>query len=519
MPNITEFNAGDLSIRPSETGVEALAAAGRRAGAFYNQEAEAIRRTGSELGRGLTEAGDVAVNYETHQQVSAGAATGAQLFSDQLEKKDAAIKAIDPNDPLYGQKVQTAVKQWREESLEPALQQFAGGFTTTEAQKWAQSFIDRTRDTMFVHSTADIQTAAGIGIHNSARTLVNTATATAFRDPTMLASQIDLVDHGVTGLVESNPVKGVEAGKVQSSVMEAAKEQIVKSAVQGAIMNGGNWKAIANDPRYSEYVNASEMAQFERAQRTQDRFAVAQQKSIELSNRQLATYNLETSVNDLYAKYHHVGPDGKEYFDAPYGPELNDLIHKYHDAPNASNIIGEHLKHFEDIVNPRREAVTTDPAVSSALDANMFAEQGKTTEMDILKAENNHTLSTADANIKKQIIKLRDQMPSDPMFKYAVDGAKASIEGTTAGDKALAAGKFPAFMQSFMQEYLKERNAGTLKPNALDLNDENSLINQMIKPFSLENNIGGFIKQNGGIGAPPPAAAPKSGGYVIPGQT
>lgn len=261
MPNISEFEVGNLAIHPSETGVESQAAAGRRLGAYGSQIAGSYERAGTEIGRGINTAED----YVAHQEISAGAASSVQLQADQLEKKDAAIKAIDPNDPHYGQKVEIAVKQWRDQSLEPALQDFSGQFITKKAQDWVQHYIDNTRESMFVHSTADIQQAAGVGIHNSAKTIVNTATNTVFQHPDMLASQIDLVDHGITGLVQSNPVKGIEAAKIQSETLESAKEQMVKAAVHGLIMKGGNWQAIANDPRYSQYVNGSEMAQFDKA--------------------------------------------------------------------------------------------------------------------------------------------------------------------------------------------------------------------------------------------------------------
>ena len=52
------------------------------------------------------------------RSVAAGTAngqrTGIRFVSAIAGTKDAAVKAIDPNDPLYGQKVEGALKAWRE---------------------------------------------------------------------------------------------------------------------------------------------------------------------------------------------------------------------------------------------------------------------------------------------------------------------------------------------------------------------------------------------------------------------
>lgn len=507
MPNITEFDAGNLSIRPSETGVEAFAAAGRRIGAFYNQTAGELTNAGARIGHGITEAGDIAVKYEDQKQISAGAASGAQLFADQLEKKDAAIKAIDPNDPHYGQKVEVAVKQWREEQLEPALQDFAGQFTTTAAKDWATRYVDNTRQTMFVHSTADIASAAGIGIHNAARTTVNTATTTVFRDPSMLDNQIDLVEHGITGLVQSNPVKGVDAARIQSDTMERAKEQMVKAAIQGTIMKGGNWQGIAN--KYPDYVNAAEMKQFEKAEQVQARASVANEKAIQLYSRQLAVEDGKQQVSKIVSDGVSVDDAGNATIKPGYFPKLLELVAK---NPEAAETAKTWFNWGEEL-NKRAgsgEKIRTDPGVMSTLGARVLDADHPLTEQDTIKAETDAMqgkpgIAHKEGDQLRDLINKVKGVKNDYGFKIAMDGAKEIIEGGMgAAGKPEQAGKFGAFMQKFLDAYAKEDRPA----NALDLNDEKSLIRQMIAPYAAVNSMGPLIKANGGVGAPPAAAAP-----------
>lgn len=264
MPNIQGYEApSGLGLTPTEIGVESTAAAGRRLGAYGNQIAEAKSQTGRLIGSAISDAGKVAVDYEDHREISAGAATGTQLFDSLTQSKDAAIKDIDPNDPLYGQKVDAAVKQWREEKLQPALDKFSQGFNTEKSQAWAQQFVDKTRDHMFVSSAADITSAAKIGITNSIRTIANTASNTAVQDPSSVPTQLDLVEHSIDGLVASSPVKGIASAAIKSEVLEKTREQIVKSGAVGAIQKSNDPERTAAEwtAKYPQYINGQEAIQ------------------------------------------------------------------------------------------------------------------------------------------------------------------------------------------------------------------------------------------------------------------
>lgn len=260
MPKLEELNPGNLALRPSEVGVEATAGAARRIGMFSNQTAAAKEQTGHIFSAGIRAAGDAAVAIEDHREISTGAAKGVELFANLVDSKDQAIKSIDPNDPAYGQKVDAAMKQWREQTLEPALEQFQQGFNTERSQAWAEHFVDQTRSHMWRESTADVMSAAALGVKNSARTIVNEASNTAINNPSSVDSLLDLVGHSVGGLVDSSPMKGVAGAGVRTEVTERAREQIVKAGAVGAIAKSSDPEATAADwiKRYPKYINGQE---------------------------------------------------------------------------------------------------------------------------------------------------------------------------------------------------------------------------------------------------------------------
>ena len=96
MPNITPYQAPqNLGFQPSETGVEAVAGAARRLGAFGNQRADAYNQEGQELKGAVADAGAVAVDYMDHREISAGAATFAKLQDNLTQQWNATAKTAD----------------------------------------------------------------------------------------------------------------------------------------------------------------------------------------------------------------------------------------------------------------------------------------------------------------------------------------------------------------------------------------------------------------------------------------
>lgn len=300
MPQIKIEDTGELGLRPTELGADSFAASARRVNAAYNQVADSKNQTGAEIGSAVRDVGQVAVDYEDHQQIMAGAAHGTELFDALTQSKDQAIKAIDPNDPSYGQKVEIALKQWRAEKLDPALDQFLEGFTTENSQKFAEGVIDKTRDHMFQSSAADISNAAGIGVRNAVKTIQNTASNTAILDPSSVPAQLSLVEHSIGALVDSSPMKGIAGAQIKSEQLEATKTAIIHAGAIGDIQKSKNPEAAADKwiRKYPDYISGAEAKQLAGNARQQIRANNYDTEFARRRDKEIATDKSNAAVDD-----------------------------------------------------------------------------------------------------------------------------------------------------------------------------------------------------------------------------
>lgn len=503
IPNIREFSAPQgLGLQPSEVGVEATAVAARRVGAFYNQAGEAQADTGRRIGSTIQDVGDVAVKYEDHREISAGAATGTGLIAQANTQWNEIAKKADPNDPSTAQKFLT-------EKLEPALEEWKKGFNTENSQKWAEQFADQYRKHMFEKTAADMSSLAGIAVQQNVRTTTNQLSSAVAADPSSLDFALKTVDHTIGGVADSSPnLDAATSAKVKAAATQDAKESIVKAAISGMITKNPNVDLDAIQKKYGAYVDGAELQTFAKAAKTQARVDQLQQKQLETYTRQNNERAAEKRSNDIVTKNVAIDPQTSQPIIKPQF--FNDALElaKMPDAPQG--LARTLIDWGESQLNKERKPVT-DPAVASSIDARMFTDN-PTTKMDILKAEAAGKLTRSDAEIRSKIIDQRDKLPSDPQFKLAMDGAKELIEGRSSGEKTLQAGKYAAFMQQFLSEYQQQKAAGTLPPNALSLRDPSSMLSKAMEAY--KSPLANAISGNGGITTAPPA--PKLNGEVVP---
>lgn len=260
MPQIRTYEAPQgLGLNPTETGIEATAQAGNRIGRFFNQAASATQEVGNEAARGyssaIKDAGDVAVQYEDHRQISHGAATYAQVNDVLTQKWNDTAKNADPNDP-------TVAQSFRENVLEPTLDKFREGFTTENSQKWAESHIDSLRNHMFEKTSADMSSLAADAVSVNVRQTANSLSNTAVNDPSSVPHLLDSADSMIGGMVDSSPnLKGEPAAKARMELTQKMKENIVKSGAIGAIQKSADPEATAAEwsAKYPDYINGDEI--------------------------------------------------------------------------------------------------------------------------------------------------------------------------------------------------------------------------------------------------------------------
>lgn len=503
MPNIPGYDQPNLGLQPTEEGIRALTQSAYRGRALLDEAAASVSQAGAKIGAGLAAAGAAAVQYESHREISAGAAHGAQLLANLTDDWNDTAKNADPNDPSVAAK-------WREEKLEPALKKFQGGFNTEQSQQWSEHYTEQVRNHLFQKTTADMSSLAAQAAENNIHTVANTYSNTAINDPSAVPFLLDSVDHQIGGLVDSSPnIKGAEAAKLKLAVAEKTKEAIVKAGVYGAILNSKDPEAVAAawSQKYPQYINGAEAEVFARAARTQARTNLAMEKQAQLYQKQLDTLAVDQARNKIWSDNVSIDADGKVNIKPDFFRQAAQLPAQHLNAPNATETAktlldwGEHQQRLA--TQPVR--IASDSATVHDLDSRMFLAEGQTTEMQIIKAESAHKLSRQDAQQRLAIVRARDtDSTKDPAFKAAMDGARAQIE-MNAGGLKIGADKYAAFMQSFLAEYQKQKRAGTLPPNWGDLTDPNSLISQSVKPYRM--GIGEAVSANGGVSAPAPAPA------------
>ena len=130
----------------------------------------------------------------------------------------------DPNDPTVAQK-------FREQVLEPQLEDFGSDAATEAGQSFAQSHVAALRNHMFEKTAADMSTLAGVAAKVNFEKTVNALSNTAMNDPSSLDHSLQIAESSIKGMAGSAPnLSAADAARVTDEGLQHAKEQIVKSA-------------------------------------------------------------------------------------------------------------------------------------------------------------------------------------------------------------------------------------------------------------------------------------------------
>ena len=471
MPNIKTLDAGNVGLQPSEIGVESAAAAGRRGGAFFNQAAGSLDTLGQRVGGAIRDAGDAYMQYEDHREISAGSAAYADLLHSSTVDWNNTAKGADPNDPSVADK-------WRTEQLEPALDQFLSGFTTQRSQAWAEQHVAQLRDHFVEKTGADMASMAADAVQVNWQRTSNSLAATVYNDPSSLDMAFKSLDSTLSGKVDSSPnLTPAVAARVKSELSLKSQEQIVKSAVLGAISKGGDWHSIADDPKYAPFINQAEITQFERQDRYYQRLTAAADKAAQRDQDYEARQTFNTDLNKLETSL--IDNDGNLVATKDHVAALKKIIDgNQRGAALEPGRVSSMLSGLERMIDKtnRVKAAVDDPATRNELTARLFDPENPTTLLQIGIARNDGKISATTQKNLTNIVKLQAQELHDPVVRATMNGAAAKIGRDDVGRE-----KFASFVQQFLPEFLKEKRAGTLPPNWGDLNDEKSLIRQYMK--------------------------------------
>jgi hypothetical protein len=497
------------SSRPSAASMRRCSAGGARQ-AFYNQAANEISGGAQsiataandqaasvrDIGSGVRLASSMVEDYMGHREVSAGAAAGAKLFSNLNDQWNNTIKGVkgddgnwitppaDPNDPSVAAK-------FREETLEPALQKFSEAYgTTPKGEQWSQTHVASMRNHFWQKTSADMGTLASEAVKVNLRNLTNSASNAAFSSPDFhtVDYQLGQTEASIKEIVSSSPnIKGTDAARLTTELVEKNREQIVKAAATAAISKSDDPEKTAAEftKRYPDYLSGADANTFAKA-------AKAQAKTNQLQDKQLDTYQRQQDERAAHQAANKVIGDnvsfdpntGRMVVKPGYFQGSLDIA-KMPNAPDglARSMIswGEHQQ------AQKAETVITDPATKERLYSGLFDTTKPTSLIDLQRAQVEGKISARDyAGLHQLWSTLQETPLKHDGFKETMDAAKAALTYTMPGlpgkdPKGLS--NYSAFVQQFVPEYLRQKTAGTLPANALDLNDPKSLISQAVAPY------------------------------------
>lgn len=532
MPRIEEYTAQNIALRPSETGIESLAGAGRRAGAFYNQGAETLRagaqdearaaeakaqsvalegRAGVDIAKSLGEAADQGEQYVAHQEITHAAQSIAQSTSDALSSWNGIVSdpKTDPNDTSLAAK-------FREEQLEPMFDRWREAAQTPQAQYFVEQHIEQVRSHFFEKQTADMANLAGIAVKTGLAQTTNAWANSARSDPHLVDALVKdggLIDSTIAGVIGSSPnLKGIDAAKLHADVAYEAKVEAVHSAALGAIESSGNPDAAAAEitKRYPQFIKPQEADQLAKAAKV---YRSAAQGDYERARR-LQKERAEDKSEAQRDKYI------QDIFGDNSQTDMRQVLRD-------PNLVPKDREHLIGILRNEGKTRVSDPPTRDGLIKGTFNVDNPTTLEDVMKAHASGKLNDQDFTRTYNFVKLSQEAPvQEPIFKASMQGATKLL-----GTDAIGSEKHAQFMAAFLPEYLKQYRAGTMPPNALDLNDDKSLIRQAMKPYMrspqdmmrdrVMERVGGanpFDTESWGSSAPSPVppAGQREAGKVYP---
>jgi prefoldin subunit 5 len=487
MPVINEYFAGDLGLRPSEQGIDALQQAARRVGAFGSQRAEATSRVTQQLGRNIDttikDAGELALGYVEHKEMSQGGVAYAKTLNGLTNEYNAVVGDAMSKDP---DTVEAVSGKFLAEKVEPALQDFGQAFNTEKGQKWADQRIFSLREHFTEKAQSDNVTAAHTAASRNLDSVVSTLTNTAYQDGHSVDQTLkDLPDliHSQTSQVER--LAGVKGAAYVSDLLHKSQVSIVAAGVKGAIERSSDPEATAQEwiKKYPEFINGAEAGSLAKAAKTSERFNSAQDRAAQLQQKQIDREASEDRLAQTFNKNVTVNPDGSIIIDPKAIAETKQEIGKK----------GATVKSIEDRLAWYETKLKQGEGPPPKSDTNALAElntslqNGKLDPMRVLQLDTQRKLSQADAPAWHRLAEAMQKEPiQDEGFKQAMKAVEGKMmyvyPGLTLKDPNGRAA-YSAFLRDFVPEYTRKTNAHELGPNDLDLRKPDSWISGFMRNY------------------------------------
>lgn len=282
--NIAQYTSPIDTLRPSETGADALAQMGRHIGAEYRQIGQDYQQAIDRFGQPVAQ---IVEQHDTMAEVSQGAYALAAGTNNLQQSWNKTVQTSDPNDT-------TIQKKFTDENLEPFLEQWQGSFTTEKGQQWALSQADELRKHFGSTTEADMSIRAGTAVLSNTVGQLNQLRSSVYKDPSTFDTAVGQIDSYYDAALEHNSglLKENQLSQINTA-REDAKNELVQNAIKGYVDAGHTQKAsaILDSGKYDNLLDDKEQERLrDYIQNRSDATEVADgQKTKQVQAQQIAT--------------------------------------------------------------------------------------------------------------------------------------------------------------------------------------------------------------------------------------
>lgn len=164
---------------------------------------------------------------KSREEISHGFATAAEVASNLTTAWNSTAKQADVNDPSFGER-------FREEQLEPILQDWASGFSTEKGRAWAESQIGSLRQHFFEKTAADQAAKSGFAAVKNIDDFTTQASNAAMADPTSVNMWLGMSKTMGEAVIASLPnLTPQQAEQVKGEILDKTRKDILRGGFIG----------------------------------------------------------------------------------------------------------------------------------------------------------------------------------------------------------------------------------------------------------------------------------------------
>jgi hypothetical protein len=421
MPTIQEYNAGEVTLHPTDVGVESLQRAGR---VIQEESNEAGRAIGGAIARVGDAAGKAWEDHVGRQEVLQQGAEGAALTQQLHQAYNNAAK--DPNtlnDPNFA-------NNWVQENAVPAWQKFAASAKTDMGREFANRIAMDGISHISNFAAVDTSTRAADQAVTSLNQQVQTWGNTVAKDPSTVGLAFSQMDATRDAFLKDHPNLTAEASQKIRDALEEQKNKVGESAFMAA--NLANPKQALADAQAGRFGNIN-IAGAEKMSFVQQRENQSDARSKAMMDEMQKRDASEAALGKVLGGLTPT-PDGKSVTVPPdYRAGLMAALGRGQMQPSQ---VMEGLRFADaiDAVNQKQVVVRDNPNVTADLIQRVGDNDNPTTRDQVAMALRNQyiTPSTAmdlagkvDPSTAHDIGKLND----NPVVKTQFDAAFQQITG------------------------------------------------------------------------------------------